>query len=110
MSPYTKRLHKLVNDPHKFVRCFYGKCPECGQRVFSIGEQVENSKIRAKFMCNCGKKWIETVYSKDMKKYKYPQALVEEYRDTKRGRIKVLKDNKRIWLVTPEKILSKEVK
>lgn len=110
MSVYTQKLYELVNNSHRFVRCFYGRCPDCGKRVFSIDENVVDNKLKAKFICECGKKWVETVYSKDMKKYKYPQALVEDYRDKKRGLVKVLKNNKKIWLVTPEKILSKEVK
>jgi len=110
MSTYTKRLYELVNNSHKFVRCFYGICPECKKRVFSIDEKVMKDKIKARFICSCGKKWQETVYSSTMNKYKYPQALVEDYRDKKRGLVKVLKRGKRIWLVTPTKVLSKELK
>lgn len=110
MSEYTMRLHALINDEHKFVRCFYGICPECGKHIFSVGEKVVEDKIKARFICSCGKKWQETVYSKDTKSYKYPQALVETYRDKKRGNVKVLKRLNRIWLVTPEKIFTKEVK
>ena len=110
MSEYTKRLSKLING-YEFVRCFYGECPICEKHVFSIGEDVtdNNTKIKAKFVCECGKKWKETVYSRESKKYKYRQALVEEYHDRKKGTIKVLKLGKRIYLVTPEKIMSKEV-
>ena len=61
MSEYTKRLHKFING-YEFVRCFYGECPDCGKHVFSVGDDAIGSKIKAKFICDCGKKWIETVY------------------------------------------------
>lgn len=110
MSEYTKRLHKFINKDG-FVRTFYGECPVCGKHVFSIGDDVvDNYAIKAKFICSCGKKWKETVYSRDMKKYKYRQAMPEDYHDSKRGVVKVLRLSNRIYLVTPEKIMSKEVK
>ena len=110
MNEYTRRLYKFING-FEFVRSFYGECPHCGKHVFSIGDDVvDNSAIKAKFICPCGKKWKETVYSRDMKKYKYPQAMVEDYRDPKRGTVKVLKLSHRMFLVTPDKIMSKEIK
>lgn len=110
MSEYTKRLYKFINK-QGFVRTFYGECPQCGKHVFSIGDEVvENSAIKAKFVCSCGKKWKETVYSREMKKYKYQQTIPEDYQDPKRGRVKVLKVGNRMFLVTPEKIMSKEIK
>ena len=111
MSEYTKRLHKFINKSG-FVRTFYGECPTCEKHVFSIGDDVvdNNTAIKAKFICSCGRKWKETVYSRDMKKYKYPQAIPEDYHDPKRGNVKVLRMNGKMYLVTPEKILSKEVK
>lgn len=110
MSDYTERLYKFINGKI-FVRCFYGKCPICEKRVFSIGDDVVNfDSIRAKFICECGKKWKETVYSPELGKYSYPQALVETYSDKKRGKIKVLKLMNKIYLVTPDKILSKKKK
>lgn len=110
MSDYTRRLHKFING-FEFVRCFYGKCPVCGKRVFSIGDDVVNFEyIKAKFICDCGKKWKETVYSSDLGKYKYPQALVEKYYDNHRGEVNVLRLMNKIYLVTPDKIMSKEVK
>ena len=110
MSDYTRRLHKFING-FEFVRCFYGKCPVCGKRVFSIGDDVVNFEyIKAKFICDCGKKWKETVYSSDLGKYKYHQALVEKYYDNHRGEVNVLRLMNKIYLVTPDKIMSKEVK
>ena len=104
MSEYTKRLHKFING-YEFVRCFYGECPNCGKHVFSVGDDVVDSRyIKAKFICSCGKKWKETVYSPEMKKYKYRQALVQEYRKKK-----VLRLDNKIYLVLPDKIKSKEV-
>ena len=111
MSEYTQRLHKFINK-NGFVRTFYGECPTCGKHVFSIGDDVvnNNTAIKAKFICSCGRKWKETVYSREMKKYKYRQTMPEDYRDPKRGVVKVLRLDNRIYLVTPEKIMSKEVK
>lgn len=110
MSEYTKRLYKFING-YEFVRCFYGECPRCGKRVFSIGDDViqETSSIKAKFICECGKKWKETVYSKELGRYAYNQAIVVDYYDKKRGDVKVLKLYNRIFLVTPDSIKSKEV-
>lgn len=110
MSEYTRRLHKFVNG-YEFVRCFYGECPTCGKRVFSIGDDVVNfDSIKAKFICECGRKWKETVYSPELGKYLYPQALVETYQDLRKGEVKVLRLMNKIYLVTPDKIMSKEVK
>lgn len=110
MSEYSKRLHDFINSGN-FVRCFFGVCPECGKHVFSIGDDVvEDSAIKAKFICSCGKKWRETVYSRNMKKYKYPQALVDEYYDEKKEKtVKVLKLYNKIYLPTSNKVLSKEM-
>ena len=45
---YTEALHNYINR-NGFVRCFYGKCPECGERIFSIGDEViDNKTIKAK--------------------------------------------------------------
>ena len=108
MSEYTKELNKFLNSYH-FVRCFYGKCPECGKRIFSIGDDVVGNKIKAKFICECGKKYKETVYSAERNKYKYPQALAETIRDKKLGQIKVLKFKGKYILVKNDKICSRTV-
>ena len=111
MSEYTKRLHNFING-YEFVRSFYGVCPECGKHVFSIGDDVadNNSSIKARFVCECGKKWREVVYSPELKRYKYPQALVDEYYDKKKGKtVKVLKLHNKIYLPTSKKVLSREV-
>ena len=110
MSEYTQRLYSFINK-QGFVRTFYGECPTCEKYVFSIGDDVvNNTAIKAKFICSCGRKWKETVYSREKKKYKYRQAIPENYRDPKYGEVKVLRLDNKIFLVTPDKIMSKEVK
>lgn len=107
MSDYTKRLYKFINGKI-FVRCFYGKCPECGKHIFSIGDDVvDNSKIKAKFICDCGKKWKEIVYSKKYKHYKYRQAIVIQYKDDKKI-MNVLKLNDVVFKVTENSIKSEK--
>lgn len=108
MGLYSKSLYKFVNG-YNFVRCFYGKCPECGKRIFSVGDDVVGNKIKAKFVCDCGKKYREVVYSKDMKKYKYPQALTETIKDKKFGEIKVLKFKGKYYFISPNKIRSRSI-
>lgn len=108
MSEYTKALHKFLNGC-SFVRCFYGKCPSCGRRLFSVGDDVVDHKIKAKFVCECGKKYKETVYSPGTNKYKYPQALAETIRDKKFGEIKVLKFRGKYFLVQKDRIRSRTI-
>lgn len=108
MSRYTKALYNFLNGGN-FVRCFYGKCPECGKRIFSIGDDAVGDKIKAKFVCECGKKYRETVYSKELSKYKYPQALPEVIKDKKFGEITVLKFKDRYFLVEKDKIRSRAI-
>lgn len=108
MSRYTRALYNYLNGGN-FVRCFYGRCPECGKRIFSIGDDVVEGKIKAKFVCECGKKYKETVYSKDLKHYKYPQALAEVIKDKKFGEITVLKFKDKYFLVERDKIRSRAI-
>lgn len=108
MSEYTKALHKFLNG-YSFVRCFYGKCPSCGRRLFSVGDDVVDHKIKAKFVCECGKKYKETVYFPGMNKYKYPQALAETITDKKFGEIKVLKFRGKYFLVQNDKVRSRTI-
>ena len=105
---YLKTLHKFINQD-RFIRCFYGECPDCGKRIFSVGDDVVGNKIKAKFVCSCGKKYKETVYSPDLGHYKYQQALVETIHDVKFGDIKVLKFKGKYLLITPQKIRSKQI-
>lgn len=109
MSEYTKTLYDLINQ-NRFIRCFYGKCPDCGKRIFSVDEEVvDGDKIRARFVCECGKKYKETVYSRKMGRYRYPQALAETVRDKKLGLIRVLRLKDRQVLVTKEKIRYRKI-
>lgn len=108
MSLYTKNLHSFLNSG-RFVRCFYGQCPDCGKHIFSVGDDAVGDKIKAKFICECGKKYKETVYSPDMGKYKYPQALPEVIKDKKFGEIMVLKFRDKYYFVSPNKIRSRSI-
>ena len=113
MSDYYKRLHSIVKKGG-FTRLFYGKCPKCEKRIFSIGEVYDEdfNKIKAKFICPCGHKYIETMiqFNKGQNGgYKYPQGLVETIKIKGKDR-PVIKMKNRYYMVTPEKIMSKEVK
>ena len=104
MSRYIDMLYDRVHRGG-FFRSFYGKCPECGQRVFSIDDEIVGNKIRAKFICDCGKKWIKTVYSPEMNRYRYPQAIVDVYRDKKGRETRILKMGDEMWFVKKNKIV-----
>lgn len=107
MSKYTQELYNKVNGKG-FFRSFYGECPSCGKRLFSINDIVKDNKIKALFICpECNRKYKETVYSEDMKKYKYMQSIVYDYKDQKKGNVKVLRIKDRMFLVTPDRILTK---
>lgn len=113
MSDYYKKLHKAVQKGG-FSRVFYGKCPKCDKNIFSIGEVYDEdyNRIRAKFICPCGYKFMETMIHFKQNKhsgYKYPQGLVETMRINGKDR-RIIRVKNRIYLVTPEKIMSKEVK
>lgn len=88
-SRYVTALYKFLNSG-KFIRSFKGKCPECGAELWSVGDDVVDNRIKAKFICDCGKKYKEVVYSPKMKKYKYTQAVGVDF-DTSKGVVKVLK-------------------
>lgn len=78
MDKYIRALKERVEEPG-FCRLFYGECPQCSKRLWSVGEEVNYSSgtIRAKFICPCGKKYKQTVYKKGKgKSYRYPQGLV----------------------------------
>lgn len=112
MSDYYNKLSKLVNSGG-FVRVFYGRCPKCEKNIFSIGEEYDDTtqKIKAMFICPCGYKYKETMVQFDQKLnggYKYPQGLVEDIKV--KGKVKhVIKCQNKYFMVTPEKIMSKEV-
>ena len=59
MKSYNGLLYDAVNSGN-FVRSFYGVCPECRRRIWSIGEKHnEGLSIQALFKCSCGKKYKE---------------------------------------------------
>ena len=109
MNEYVKRLYKRLHE-NAFIRCFYGKCPKCGKRIWSIGDVFEDDKIKAKFVCECGHKYKETVYSRDMGKYKYGQALPKDIQTKKWGTQKCLELKGKQFLILPDSIKVKELK
>lgn len=108
----TRYMELLYDRVHNggFFRSFYGKCPECGQRVFSIDDEVSSDKIKAKFICDCGKKWKKVVYASGMNRYRYPQMVVSVYRDRKGNETRVLKRGDDMWFVKRNKIVHKKRK
>lgn len=110
---YNKALYDFVNSKI-FVRVFYGKCPDCGKRIFSIDEYVDEDyqRIRARFLCSCGKKYTQTMLDfrqKPCKGYRYPQGIVTEVYDKGKKR-RYIKCKNKYYLVKPDKILSKDIK
>lgn len=88
-----------------FIRTFLGKCPECESRIWDIGEEYDPEKghIKARFICNCGKKFKKVVFSKSKGyKYRYPQGVVE-YKDAgTKDSVKIIRQNKCYYEVTPD--------
>lgn len=110
MKSYNELLYDVVNGGN-FVRSFYGVCPECGRRIWSVGEKHnEGLSIQALFKCDCGKKYKETVYKKGCKKYKYPQAIAKDIPTKKYGVVKGFELANAKYIILPEKVLKKEVK
>ena len=111
MSDYYQRLSKLVNRKG-FTRVFYGKCPKCEKRIFSIGEtyDTDGQKIKGLFICPCGHKYKETMmdFNKAKGGYKYPQGLTETIKVHGKNTA-VIKCENKYFLVTPEKIMSKSI-
>lgn len=108
MGVYEKRLYDTVSKPG-FKRLFYGKCKECGARIWSIDEDIdiETGRIKAKFICNCGAKFRQTVYSRGHQTtYRYQQGIVDDMviKGKKRRIIRTLDG---IYFPTGEKILKK---
>ena len=113
---YSERLYDRVNSG-EFVRCFLGRCPDCGARIWSIEEsyhQEPTGKIKAWFVCKCGKKYKETVYPYEhddgTKTYKYSQSLPEKVNTKKWGKQFMLKTKKNTYLITPDGIKKKKIK
>ena len=110
MKSYNELLYDVVNSGN-FVRSFYGVCPECRRRIWSVGEKHnEGLSIQALFKCSCGKKYKETVYKKGMGTYKYPQAIAKDIPTKKYGIVRGFELAYATYIVLPEKVLKKEVK
>lgn len=108
MGVYEKRLYDTVSKPG-FKRFFYGKCKECGARIWSIDEDIdlETGKIKAKFVCNCGAKFRQTVYSRGHKStYRYEQGIVDDM-TVKGKKCRVIRTLNYLYLPTGEKVLRK---
>lgn len=109
MGEYEKRLKKVVEQPG-FKRLFYGKCKDCGKEIWSIGEQINVDKgtIKALFVCNCGARYKQTVYSRESRGgYKYMQGLVTDV--TLKGKpYRVIRAYKGLYLVTDKGIKVKK--
>lgn len=102
MGLYEQKLLEYMYSKD-FVRTFHGKCPDCGKRIWSIGEHYDGEKHRivAHFICNCGAEFNKTVFSKSKGyKYRYPQGIVEYLESTTKPCIKVIKQNNVIYKVT----------
>lgn len=108
MGIYEESLLEYMNSS-AFIRVFHGKCPECGAVIWNVGEEYDLKKqcIKAKFICNCGKKSIQTVFSKEKGyKYRYPQGVVEQLKPSKDS-IKVIKQTNAIYKVTSNGVKKK---
>lgn len=112
MGKYEEKLSEVVNAPG-FKRLFHGECKKCGKQIWSVGEEidVEQGVIKALFICNCGAKYKQTVYSRENPKkgYRYTQGLVTDttIQGKKRRIIQTLDS---MYLVTPEGIKVKKKK
>jgi len=114
MALYEQRVHKYVNSKGKdgFIRLFKGKCKSCGTSLFNVNEKAEDGKITAFFLCNCGAKFKQTMYSKELSQYKYPQGIVKNYKrkaDLCRG-VDFMALEGKAYLFLEDRIIAKEKK
>lgn len=108
---YEERLKKVVEEKG-FKRLFYGTCKDCGAKIWSIGEQIDVEKgvIKALFVCNCGAKYKQTVYSRGKKGgYRCSQGLVVDMDINGKSR-RVIQGYDGIYLVTENGIKCKKRK
>lgn len=109
MGIYEKTLRKVVEDPG-FKRLFLGTCKDCGKEIWSIDEFIDPDKgvIKARFLCNCGAKFQQTVYCRDKKGgYRYQQGLVTDA--TVKGKpCRVIRGNHATYIVTDDGIKCKK--
>lgn len=108
MGVYEKRLYATVNKPG-FCRLFLGECKECGTKIWSVGEDIdlETGRIKARFLCNCGAKYKQTVYSRGHNStYRYQQGIVDDM--TMKGKkCRIIRTLNYIYFPTGEKVLRK---
>lgn len=109
MGQYESKLNKYVHSKGAkgFIRLFKNACPNCGEEIFNVNEKVEADKIVGYFLCNCGKKFKEVMYSKELKKYKCPQGMVKNYKrkgQECRGVDMTLQFGK-IYIITDKKVI-----
>ena len=110
MGQYEKRLNKVVSEPG-FKRLFYGECKNCGKNIWSVGEtiDIESGTIKAMFICNCGAKYKQTVYSRESKGgYKYQQGLVTDV-TLKGKKYRVIRTLKALYFCTEDGIKVKKL-
>ena len=101
MGRYEERLKKVV-DETGFKRLFHGKCKNCGERIWSVGEQIDidTGTIKAMFICNCGAKYKQVVYSREKKGgYKYEQGLVTDMK-IKGKSVRIIRAQSGLYRVT----------
>lgn len=113
VNKYTETLYALINKPDPPYRLFYGTCPDCKKKLWSIHEEVneENGTIKAGFFCpDCKKKFKQVVYKRNSKKgYRYEQGIVEDYTRGKKV-YRVIRTYRALYIVLPDKILLKMIK
>ena len=101
MGKYEERLKKVVEEPG-FKMLFHGKCKNCGARIWSIDEQIdiESGTIKAMFLCNCGAKYKQVVYTREKKGgYKYEQGLVTDMK-IKGKNTRIIRARSGLYMVT----------
>ena len=108
MGIYEERLKKVVDEPG-FRRLFLGKCKNCGKEIWSIDEFIDTEKgvIKARFLCNCGARFQQTVYDREHKGgYRYQQGLVSDMMVNGKSR-RVIRGNGITYIVTKDGIKCK---
>lgn len=108
MGKYEERLKKVVEEPG-FKRLFHGTCKNCGKKIWSVDEtiDIDNGTIKACFMCNCGAKYKQVVYTREKKGgYRYEQGLVTDMK-IKGKNVRIIRAGSGIYRVTSEGVKRK---
>lgn len=109
MGIYEETLKKVVEEPG-FRRLFLGTCKDCGKKIWSVDEFIDPDKgvIKARFLCNCGTKFQQTVYDREKKGgYRYQQGLVSDMVINGKSR-RVIRGNGATYIVTNKGIKCKK--